>query len=225
MYYSRCPCCLLKEIVLACHIVTIMPARWLVYCLCNVNFSHNGFVVRDLRDLLRDFMRAHHLSTTFCDSMNEESHRQVCIASNPQALGECYGVLGQHGIAIQGPHQLDAKTYMMSIENMRRHGFQVAYVRNGHQSVVSVATYLLLPLLTGKQLQIHHFATDVHHRGHGYGKTLMDWLIAKAEAERCTEVVLHTSCEAHAQRQQAFLLCKGFVLDGFRFTLRFDDER
>lgn len=150
--------------------------------------------------------------------MDEQIHREVCIASSPQALQECYGVLAQR-------NALDPKTYEAAIEQMRRHGFHVAYVRSMHQVVVCAATYLVLPLLGSKQLQVHDFATDLHHRGHGYGKTLMDWLIAKAEAERCSEVVVHTSCEAQAQRQQAFLLCKGFVIDGFRFTLCFDDER
>lgn len=151
--------------------------------------------------------------------MDETVDREVCIASNPQALRQCYAVLAQcHA-------NLDEHTFEPAMESMRRHGFQVAYVRSTQGTVACVATYLVLPLLTHKQLQVHDLITDAHNRGHGYGKTLMDWLIARAEAEQCKEVVVHTTCETDANRRQAFLLCKGFVLDGFRFTLRFDDER
>lgn len=144
---------------------------------------------------------------------------EVCIASNPEALRECYQVLAQS-------HGMDLKMYEAAVQTMLRHGFHVAYVRcQEQQAIVCVATYIILPRLGGAQLQVHDFATDVHHRGHGYGKTLLDWIIAKADSARCSEVVMHTTCEAHANRQQAFLLCKGFTLDGFRFTFRFDDER
>ena len=86
-------------------------------------------------------------------------------------------------------------------------------------TVVSVAGISIRPHIVGrKQLEIEDFSTHPAHKRQGYGKRVLEWVIAYAEDNECFRIKI----DSGTSREEAHLFYKslGFSQSGFRFEMR-----
>jgi GNAT superfamily N-acetyltransferase len=81
------------------------------------------------------------------------------------------------------PKLVDAE-FVADVRRLSRDGYRLAVVKD--PGVVSVAGYRELETFaTGRQLYVDDLVTDAGHRGRGYGKVMLDWLVAEAKRRDC----------------------------------------
>lgn len=89
------------------------------------------------------------------------------------------------------PNLPDAATFIATVQRMqRRHGYEIAML-DDHGEVVAVAGFRIDEMLfRGRYLYVDDLVTDAEARSSGHGKTLLDWLRARARADGCTQLAL-----------------------------------
>ncbi len=88
--------------------------------------------------------------------------------------------------------------------------------------VVAVAGFrLCLNLAWGKFLYVDDLITDESARSQGYGKQLLDWLIAYANEHACQQIHLDSGVQRFAAHK--FYLKNNLYISSHHFTLNLND--
>ncbi len=114
------------------------------------------------------------------------------------------------------PH-LTQLTFLDLIRAQQTEGYQLAFLEHG-SAVATVAGFRIqLMLHSGKTLYVDDLVTSSNARSHGYGKAMLDWLIAHARAAGCASL----SLDSGTQRQDAhaFYLRERLRITSFHFHL------
>jgi GNAT superfamily N-acetyltransferase len=106
--------------------------------------------------------------------------------------------------------------YLATIRRMMQtNGYQLVALCAG-ATVLAVAGYRFMEMLyCGKILYVDDLNTDEHYRSQGYGKTLMEWLKAEAQAEGCGQLHLDSGVQREATHR--FYFREGLTINCFHF--------
>jgi ribosomal protein S18 acetylase RimI-like enzyme len=82
--------------------------------------------------------------------------------------------------------------------------------------VRAAAGYRIYEMLYCRRLlSVDDLVTDEHCRSAGFGRELLDWLKAEAEANHCCHV--HLDSRVHRARAHRFYFREGFMIEAFHF--------
>lgn len=141
-----------------------------------------------------------------------KQNMEIFHANTDTEITACFPVMN----ALR-PH-LERASFVARVRQQQAQGYQLVFIRDGN-AVVSAAGFRILEFLAwGKILYVDDLITDPGSRGRGYAGALMDWLIARARAERCAELHLDSGYLRHAAHR--LYLNKGLELNCHHFALK-----
>lgn len=137
---------------------------------------------------------------------------QIRRAATDADIERCWPVLQQ-----LRPH-LAADALLPAVRRMEPHGYRLVYAEDEQQVVRAVAGYRITEMLrTGLMLEVDDLVTDATARSSGYGRALLEWLVAEAQAAGCSVVELDSAvqrCAAHR-----FYFRQGMHILGYHFSI------
>ena len=134
-------------------------------------------------------------------------------ATADEAISRCWPVLEQ-----LRPH-LSADALVAAVRGMEPHGFRLAMLEDDDGVVRAVAGYRITAMLrTGLMLEVDDLVTDADARSAGYGRLLLDWLLAEARDAGCSVVELDSAVHRHDAHR--FYFREGMHILGYHFSRR-----
>lgn len=136
----------------------------------------------------------------------------IALAVTDDEIARCFPIMRQ-----LRPHLIEAD-FLPRIRQIQTEGYQLAYMADADGTVRGVAGFRRMEMLfSGRTVYVDDLVTDAACRSRGYGDRMLDWLIAKARAEGCTEF----SLDSGTQRVEAhrFYLRKRMKISSFHFSL------
>ena len=135
----------------------------------------------------------------------------IKIAENADELLECFPVMMQ-----LRPH-LDSDSFIEQVLRQTINNYRIVYL-SSNDKVVAVAGFRISHNLAwGDFLYVDDLITDNAERSKGYGKQLLDWLIAHAKQQGCSQLHLDSGIQRkHAHR---FYEREGMTVTGYHFAL------
>lgn len=107
----------------------------------------------------------------------------IAIAETDAEIATCFEVLEQLR------PKLNAGTFVEDVRRMQRQGYVLAALLD--PNVCAVAGYRYMEMFAfGPTLYVDDLVTGLARRSHGYGKALLEWLIAEAKRNGCRFVTL-----------------------------------
>ncbi len=138
-------------------------------------------------------------------------------ASSEAEIRRCWPVLQQLR------PQVTADELVASVGRMQNHGFRLAYTADEDGEVRAVAGYRVTEMLrTGLMLEVDDLVTVATGRSRGYGRTLLEWLMAEERALGCSVVELDSGVQRHAAHR--FYFRQGMHILGYHFSMAVEDQ-
>jgi GNAT superfamily N-acetyltransferase len=107
--------------------------------------------------------------------------------------------------------------YIAQIERMVAEGAHLVQLVDDAGEPRALAVWRLFhTTYCGRRLEVEDLVTSASARSHGYGKTLLGWLEARASAEGCPTITLHSA--THRDRAHRFYFREGFHILAFHFS-------
>jgi GNAT superfamily N-acetyltransferase len=126
--------------------------------------------------------------------------------STDDQIANCFPVMNQ-----LRPH-LDLAAFTAAVARMQKQGYQLAGLFD--PDIRAVAGYRFFEMLAmGSVLYVDDLVTAANHRSKGYGRQLLDWLLAEARRQGCAYLELdsgvkrldaHRFYERHGMQKAAF---------------------
>jgi GNAT superfamily N-acetyltransferase len=121
-------------------------------------------------------------------------------------IASCFPVMNE-----LRPH-LEPAAFTAAVTRMQKQGYQLVAVLD--PDLRAVAGYRLMEMLAmGPVLYVDDLVTAARHRSKGYGRHLLDWLLAEAKRQGCAYLELdsgvkrldaHRFYERHGMQKAAF---------------------
>lgn len=137
----------------------------------------------------------------------------IQIADTDQEIAACFAVMKQLR------PKLVEEDFVADVRRMQREGYLLACVVDGEVRAVAGYRYMEM-FATGLTLYVDDLVTDSTHRSSGYGKALLDWLVAEAARNRCKFLTLDSGLkrlDAHR-----FYRCEGLQDMAIHFAIPTD---
>lgn len=132
-------------------------------------------------------------------------------ATSDDDIRRCWTVLRQ-----LRPH-LEEADLLPAVRRMEPHGFRLVFAEDAVGAVRAVAGYRVTEMLrTGLMLEVDDLVTDADARSAGYGKALMDWLVAESQALGCSVIELDSGVQRHSAHR--FYFREGMHILGYHFS-------
>jgi len=106
--------------------------------------------------------------------------------------------------------------YVAQIERMFGEGARLVQLVDTGQPRAIAVWRLFHTTYCGRRLEVEDLVTAEATRSHGHGKTLVGWLEARARAEGCPTITLHSA--THRDRAHRFYFREGFHILAFHFS-------
>ena len=107
----------------------------------------------------------------------------IRIADTDEEIAACFAVMKQLR------PKLVEENFVGDVRRLQREGYLLACVIDG--DVRAVAGYRYMEMFaTGLTLYVDDLVTDSTQRSRGYGKALLDWLVAEAQRAGCKFLTL-----------------------------------
>jgi GNAT superfamily N-acetyltransferase len=136
----------------------------------------------------------------------------VELATSDASIARCFDVM--HELR---PMLKSADDFVEQVKRQQREGYRLAYLEE-ETAVVTVAGFRVHGFLsTGRTLYVDDLVTGEPFRSKGHGKTMLDWLIAKAREEGCQTLSLDSGTQR--QTAHAFYFREGMRISSFHFSL------
>jgi GNAT superfamily N-acetyltransferase len=136
----------------------------------------------------------------------------IRIAETIAAIERCYDVMRE-----LRPKLSTAAEFVGMVREQQEQGFRLAFLES-QGSVVTVAGYRVQHMLaTGVTMYVDDLVTGSAHRSQGFGKQMLDWLIARARASGCNTFSLDSG--THRLDAHAFYFREKMRISGFHFML------
>ncbi len=137
---------------------------------------------------------------------------RVARAENREQVARCFEVMRE-----LRPHLTDVETFVAHVLRQQAQGFRLAFVEADDEVRAAAGFRITECLWLGKFLYVDDLVTRAADRSRGFGKLLIDWLIAESRAAGCAELHLDSGVQrfdAHrfylSQRMQ--ITCHHFAL-------------
>jgi GNAT superfamily N-acetyltransferase len=116
----------------------------------------------------------------------------IRLAETDLDIARCFPVMQQ-----LRPH-LEAGGFVARVRRMQGEGFALAFLEDEAAVVRAVGGFRIRDMLAhGRTMYVDDLVTDASSRSLGYGRMLLDWLIARARAEGCHEFSLDSGTHRH----------------------------
>jgi GNAT superfamily N-acetyltransferase len=136
----------------------------------------------------------------------------IRAATSDRDIRRCWPVLRQ-----LRPH-LAEEDLLPAVRRMEPHGFRLVLAEDEAGDVRAVAGYRVTEMLrTGLMLEVDDLVTDAGARSSGYGKALIDWLVAEAQSLGCSVVELDSGVQRHDAHR--FYFRHGMHILGYHFSM------
>ncbi|WP_210519713.1 GNAT family N-acetyltransferase [Hymenobacter terricola] len=107
------------------------------------------------------------------------------------------------------------ETFLAQIQDMRQHGYALAYLETGGEVVAVMGFRYLTQLYAGRTLYIDDLSTLPAAQGRGYGSHLLDYALELAQTRRLDGVALDSAFAREAAHR--LYRHKGFEPVAFHF--------
>jgi len=135
----------------------------------------------------------------------------IFLAETDAQIDACFLIMVQLRPLIQ------ANAFVAQVRRLAAGGFLVAGVEVDN-TVVAVAGFRITEnLIRGRFMYVDDLVVDGAWRSHGYGKTLLDWLIDYATRHHCTCVELDSGVQRFAAHR--FYFQQRMVISAHHFSL------
>lgn len=133
------------------------------------------------------------------------------IADTAEKIHDCFPVM------VQLRQHLDPDSFIEQVLQQTIHNYRLVYLKD-NEKIVAVAGFRLSHCLAwGDFLYIDDLITDELERSKGYGKQLLDWLVAHAKENDCGQ--LHLDSGVQRKDAHRFYEREGMLKTGFHFAL------
>ncbi len=140
---------------------------------------------------------------------------RVSLAETEAEKRACFPVVKQ-----LRQHLTGEEAFLAQVERQASHGYRLAFVEDEGE-VRAVAGFRVgETLFAGKWLYLDDLVTDEAARSRGYGKALLDFLKAHAEAEGCKE--FHLDSGVQRLEAHAFYFREGLRISSYHFQMKLD---
>lgn len=137
----------------------------------------------------------------------------ITIADTDQAIAACHAVMRQ-----LRPH-INAEVFVPRVRTQQANGYYLAALTDDGV-VRAVAGYRYIEnLYSGRVLYVDDLVTDDTVRSRGYGKALLDWLIAEARSRGCQTLELDSGVQRFAAHRFYLTQRMDIVAHHFRLVL------
>ena len=114
---------------------------------------------------------------------------RIRLAETREDIGRCFEVMVE-----LRPH-FEQDPFIEQVLRQQRQGYRLAYLEDAGV-VQACAGYRITEFLSfGRFLYVDDLVTAAVARSRGFGKELMDWLVAEARAEGCGELHLDSGVQ------------------------------
>ena len=134
----------------------------------------------------------------------------VQLATTDADLAACFPVIRE-----LRPHLKDAVDLIAAVRRMEREFYALAYVAEGGKPVACMGFRACEMLSRGIGYYVDDLVTLPNLRSHGHGRTLLDWLEAKAKAEG--KVCVHLDSGTQRSDAHHFYFRQRYHVQAFHF--------
>jgi GNAT superfamily N-acetyltransferase len=141
----------------------------------------------------------------------------IAHAETEGSIARCFPVMSQ-----LRPHIPEAD-FVGRVLRQQQSGYRLAYVE-ADSCVHAVAGYRLGEnLFSGRFCYVDDLVTDEHHRSHGFGRALFDWLVNRAREAGCQQFELDSGVQRFAAHR--FYLTQRMSISSHHFSMSLGDGR
>jgi GNAT superfamily N-acetyltransferase len=116
----------------------------------------------------------------------------IRLAETDADIARCFPVM------VQLRTHLVADRFVPRIRRMESEGYALALLEDEAKVVRAVGGFRIRDMLAhGRTMYVDDLVTDTGSRSLGYGRILLDWLVARARAEGCHEFSLDSGTHRH----------------------------
>jgi len=116
----------------------------------------------------------------------------IRLATTDAEIVRCFPVMQQ-----LRPH-LHPDGFVARVRAMQTEGFALAFLEDDAGTARAVAGFRVMDMLVhGRTLYVDDLVTDAESRSLGYGRQLLDWLVARAQAQGCQMFSLDSGTHRH----------------------------
>ncbi len=126
-------------------------------------------------------------------------------------IARCFPVMSQ-----LRPHIPEAD-FVFRVRRQQQAGYRLAYLE-AESCIRAVAGYRIGECLySGTFCYVDDLVTDEHHRSHGFGRTLFDWLLDRARESGCEGLELDSGVQRFAAHR--FYLTQRMKISSHHFSI------
>lgn len=135
----------------------------------------------------------------------------IAHAETEESIARCFPVMSQ-----LRPHLAEPE-FVTRVLGQQAHGYRLASLE-AEGSIRAVAGYRFGDCLAwGRFCYVDDLVADEHHRSHGYGGLLFDWLLDRAREAGCAQFHLDSGVQRFAAHR--FYLTKRMSISSHHFAL------
>lgn len=135
----------------------------------------------------------------------------IRLAESDTDIERCFPVVQQLRT------RLVASEFLATVRRQMAQGYQLAFVQQNGRVAAAAGFRVYECLSDGRTLYVDDLVTDAELRSRGHGAALMAWLVERARAERCRQLVLDSAVERFDAHR--FYLTNRFVIRSHHFQL------
>ena len=140
----------------------------------------------------------------------------IRLATSDDEIARCFSVMRE-----LRPHLAEA-TFVPTIRRQQAGGYALAYLEEGGEIRAVAGFRTLENLVSGRVLYVDDLVTTGAERSRGHGKTVLDWLVERARADRCAFLELDSGVQRfHAHR---FYMTNRMIISAHHFVLKLSPE-
>jgi GNAT superfamily N-acetyltransferase len=132
-------------------------------------------------------------------------------------------ILRCHPVMVQLRPHLREDEFVERITRLRAQGYRLAYLEAGAR-IRALAGYRFMEMLAwGPFCYVDDLVTDADSRSQAFGRTLFDWVAARAREAGCRQLELDSGVQRFDAHR--FYLARRMAISCHHFSLALADER
>ena len=140
----------------------------------------------------------------------------IRLAETDAEIARCFPVMQQ-----LRPHLLP-EGFVARVRAMQAEGFALAFLADEAGTVRAVGGFRVQDMLAHcRTLYVDDLVTDAENRSLGYGRQLLDWLVAQARAHECHLFSLDSGTHRHEAHR--FYFRQRLRISSYHFSLQLAD--
>ena len=138
---------------------------------------------------------------------------RVALAEGRESVARCFEVMRELRTGLT-----DVETFVDQVIRQQGQGYRLAFVEAGGEVCAAAGFRVSENLAWGRFLYVDDLVTRAADRSRGWGKRLIDWLIAEARAAGCAE--LHLDSGVQRFDAHRFYLAQRMQISSHHFALK-----